>query len=66
MWASIYGINASLSTMLEMNPMLGRYEKDKNGATALHLAATHDQYETIKLLVKHGWYIEVRFQVVNL
>lgn len=59
MWAAMYGVEPSLRTMLEVNPMLDKYEKDNNGATALHLAGTHDQYETVKFLVDAGWYIEV-------
>uniref|UniRef100_A0A158R475 ANK_REP_REGION domain-containing protein n=1 Tax=Syphacia muris TaxID=451379 RepID=A0A158R475_9BILA len=60
MWASMHGACASLRAMLEVNPMLDRRAKDKDGSTALHLAACYDQYDVIKLLVNFGWDVEAR------
>ncbi|KAM3726138.1 Inversin [Dirofilaria immitis] len=60
MWAAMSGINISIRTMIDANPVVSREDSDHQGCTALHLAAAGDHVEVINTLLLFKWNAEKR------
>lgn len=60
MWAAMNGIDISIRTMIDANPLVNQEECDNQGCTALHLAAAGDHIEVISTLLLFKWNAEVR------
>ncbi|EFO16786.2 inversin [Loa loa] len=60
MWAAMNGIDISIRTMINANPVVNPDDCDSQGCTALHLAAAGDHVEVINTLLLFKWNAEKR------
>ncbi|VDN01051.1 unnamed protein product [Thelazia callipaeda] len=58
MWAAMHGFDSSIRTMLDTNPAISREDYDRNGCTALHLAANYDHVGVVSTLLAFNWNLE--------
>ncbi|EJW83779.1 hypothetical protein WUBG_05310 [Wuchereria bancrofti] len=58
MWAAINGVNISIRTMIDANPVVNQEDCDSYGCTALHLAAAGGHVEVINTLLLLKWNAE--------
>ncbi|VDK50456.1 unnamed protein product [Gongylonema pulchrum] len=58
MWAAMNGVELSIRTIIDLNPIIRRDDSDKHGFTALHLAAARDHVNVVNTLIFLGWDIE--------
>ena len=66
LWSACRGIEASLRTMLQMNPNLDKSQHTRDNSTAMHLSASHGHSECVRLLFNKGWELEVKIATTAL